>query len=891
MYNSSAFLPDLLRSLENQTIAKEKFEIIFVDDGSLDDSVQVLEAWKRDREQSIFIFSKENGGQASARNLGLANSVGEWVTFIDADDFVARDYLELVSQAAFPGDHIIISTALVFYYEESRRTSRWHARRENWARRPGLYNLHLFPYLFPSGPANFYRRNFLEINGLTQSEELRPIFEDNHFAARVLMKMNQPIVFFHSRASYFYRKRAAKDSTVDISSKDPRSLLDVYQFGYLDLVKTFRDQNSGPVPLWLCSLLQYELSWVLESRLSLRTSQALNDTQLKLHLKLLKLLMSELPVTGPETIVRKNLDLNTQLILQSGLRLDRWHMREWCILEPTNSSRVWRIRAYSNSAKLDISVITNGKSCDVLESRVLTDEYRGLPLLFIHTITFQRASGDLEVLVEGESIPVKVGPMPNSVSEVERLPFYSASEKFARLRFLSTETNGRNLFPILVLFAPFLRAVRFLKIQGKIRKIAEYYTPPVLFKRLEPLMSEIPKIMDRAANSRSQRLLNLPYIKKWAWRKYSGCWLISDRLDQGNDNGEHFFKFLYKNHPEVKPFFVVSRESLTYKELKSAGFPVLALGSYRHKWATLFSEVWASSHADEENRAKSLLAFASLPKDRVLNGPIEVFLQHGVIQHDLTKWLNPKKFDLIVTTTRKEYQEITRSPGPWDYGANEAILTGLPRHDRLTNLSLATPDKRQIIFAPTWRHYLKFGRTLARDEKERLKDQFLQDLKDISLELQHHFGENYEIRFLRHPEITYLGDDLQLPISDISWANSDVQKEFASTKLLITDYSSVAFDLAQIGSDIIYYQPDRNLVFGGFHTTRPGYFDYERDGFGPVATSIEEFCSHLNAWKENPDSYSKYRQRAKNTFEFNDARNSQRVYKAILTKLAQMKGE
>ena len=56
---------------------------------------------------------------------------------------------------------------------------------------------------------------------------------------------------------------------------------------------------------------------------------------------------------------------------------------------------------------------------------------------------------------------------------------------------------------------------------------------------------------------------------------------------------------------------------------------------------------------------------------------------------------------------------------------------------------------------------------------------------------------------------------------------------------MVTDYSSMAFNAAYLGRPVVYFQFDAESFFSGANASRPGYFDYARDGFGPVATTVE----------------------------------------------------
>lgn len=91
VYNTAAYLRDCLDALINQTY--RELEIILVDDGSSDDSLKICLEYAR-MDKRIIVLDKENGGQASARNMGLDIARGEIISFIDSDDTVSHDLFE-----------------------------------------------------------------------------------------------------------------------------------------------------------------------------------------------------------------------------------------------------------------------------------------------------------------------------------------------------------------------------------------------------------------------------------------------------------------------------------------------------------------------------------------------------------------------------------------------------------------------------------------------------------------------------------------------------------------------------------------------------------------------------------------------------------------------------
>ena len=108
-----------------------------------------------------------------------------------------------------------------------------------------------------------------------------------------------------------------------------------------------------------------------------------------------------------------------------------------------------------------------------------------------------------------------------------------------------------------------------------------------------------------------------------------------------------------------------------------------------------------------------------------------------------------------------------------------------------------------------------------------------------------------DVVFLPHPNLASALDHAWLETSDVtigSYQSPDVQSFFSRASLLITDISSISFNLAYLGVPTVYFQDEASEKS---HTSYPGYFDYERDGFGPVTTSAEELLSVFDSIRSN----------------------------------------
>jgi len=97
IYNVKDYLVETIISLQRQTFTD--FECLLIDDGSTDGSAEVCDE-VTEKDLRFKVFHKENGGQNTARNLGLKNASGDYITFVDGDDRLPDYALELMYNAA-----------------------------------------------------------------------------------------------------------------------------------------------------------------------------------------------------------------------------------------------------------------------------------------------------------------------------------------------------------------------------------------------------------------------------------------------------------------------------------------------------------------------------------------------------------------------------------------------------------------------------------------------------------------------------------------------------------------------------------------------------------------------------------------------------------------------
>lgn len=184
VFNMERYIEKCLKSVTSQSsITLSEFEIIVVNDGSTDSSQYIIDGfnWK---EVNHLILQKKNGGLSSARNYGFSYAKGEYVWFVDSDDWVDEDCLKRIFPMLSGADVVHFP---MYYRETSTRSyiEKCISRGETGA--DIIRGDYQYPVQF-----TIYKTNFLRDNHLSFQEGI--VMEDLHFTPRALYKANKVVV-------------------------------------------------------------------------------------------------------------------------------------------------------------------------------------------------------------------------------------------------------------------------------------------------------------------------------------------------------------------------------------------------------------------------------------------------------------------------------------------------------------------------------------------------------------------------------------------------------------------------------------------------------------------------------------------------------------------------
>ena len=359
--------------------------------------------------------------------------------------------------------------------------------------------------------------------------------------------------------------------------------------------------------------------------------------------------------------------------------------------------------------------------------------------------------------------------------------------------------------------------------------------------------------------------LLFPFARLFLWNKK--IWIVSEHGYEARDNGYSFFKYMRNNHREVNCYYAIDFKSGDYPKIKELG-NAIKFGSFKHY------AYWCAARYIISSKTQGFCPsyYLTLLRKKMHLWGKYVFLQHGITKDD-QKFLykKPSKIDLFICGAKPEYEDIKAHYG---YDDNEVAYTGFARFDDYYGLK----TKKQILVMPTWRRYAENQR-FEETEYYKTWSSFINS-EEINNLLS---NAGYVMYFYLHPQFKQYYELFKTNQSNIvvlPFDGSDLQVLIRESEMFITDFSSLAFDFGYMSRPVIYYQYDEEEYFKGHYIK--GYFDYRRDGFGPVCNKFNEVLNCLEKTfhaKMNFDIL--YQQNKKIFFPVCDNKNSKRIFEAI----------
>jgi glycosyltransferase involved in cell wall biosynthesis len=242
VYNSEKYLKECIESLLAQTLTNCEF--IFVNDGSQDNSQAIIESCQI-ADSRIILINQENQGVSAARNKGLSLAKGEYVGFVDADDFLEWDFYQTLYDKAILENLDIICSNFIKEQDGVVITSKAPFQ-ENTIFDSSYIKNEILPFLIKDSSLNtcctkLYKRNLLVKNSITFPVGVA-LGEDGLFTFQCFFYARR--VLFLNYFGYHYREVAGSATRNAVAKDYFKSALEVYHFDYSQLVPLTLDKVS-----------------------------------------------------------------------------------------------------------------------------------------------------------------------------------------------------------------------------------------------------------------------------------------------------------------------------------------------------------------------------------------------------------------------------------------------------------------------------------------------------------------------------------------------------------------------------------------------------------------------------------------------------------------------
>ncbi|MED4206267.1 glycosyltransferase [Neobacillus mesonae] len=854
VYNVEEYLHAAVQSILNQSIDMNDIQLILINDGSTDSTEEICLEYQKKHPNNILYIRTENGGVAKARNLGLDHAKGEIINFLDSDDKLGLSTIENVYKFMQKNPQIDISAVRIALFGASKGGHPLNYKFDHKISRVSDLTVEYWNVQL-SASTSFIRRS--AIGDLRFDNQLK-YGEDAAFIHSICVKNPKIGLISYTDGCYWYRKRVDKSSAMQNTTTSKEWYLDTVNYFHS---KVLNDSNA----LFSQFTVMYDLQWRLKVNPYLQN--VLKDEEKNSYKEIIYSLL-------------KN--------IEDSIIMDR-HFRA---INPQYKGALLSIK-YGSGYNLEDSKIINNdipimNVKDLKINMAVLEIKNGILHLVFRLPSFEKGKLSIEVKYGDSVVLPDNTTFLNESYLLEReligeqileyyIPLY---KKDADLK-IEVVIDDKVCFPAKI-------------IQGKFSRLANTKIPHLLSNRyfVEFDKKSTFKILyNSKIGKRKTRQRLIKMLKKKKHRKigiyrlvYSllkkfsskNIWLVSDRIDHANDNGEAFYKWLLENPlKNVKPYFIIDKDSPDFKRLKNQGYKLVPFKSKKYNLLMLLADKLILSHVDDimlkpfgkkYEFYKDLLSFDL------------IFMQHGIIYNDISNWLNKanKNIRLFVTSGIPEFNSIINKY-PYGYSEKNVRLTGLSRYDLLVN-----SPKDYITIMPTWRP------RLVREEQRNnfLDSQYFEFYNGLIYNdslMSFLKDKGYKLKFVQHPNMRKKFNSFFESNDVVEIVNNTEYKTIISeSRMLITDLSSLFFDFAYLNKPILYTHFDFDDLISQ-STYKKGYLDFERDGFGEVVMTVEETVEEIIKIINNNFALSrKYQDNVDAFFKFRDQSNRKRIMEEIL---------
>lgn len=839
VYNVEKYLRKCLDSLVVQTINLDKIEVLLIDDGSTDSSLEICQEYAN--VYSCFnVFTKENEGVSATRNFGINRAKGKYIMYLDADDMITENTIEkVISFFDSHYDEVDVVTYPEQAYLKDGRKRAPHIRYQI-LKETGIYNAEQQHYLFQVR-LNIATKNKMADN--IKFDENLGYHEDQKYCSELLREKMR--LGFVNNCEYKYM---IHDNSITGENTNPIELFQPTTKYWEELFESFQEE----VPGYYQALYLHDLSWKLSQNCLLPYHYHGEKFEKETE-RLWKLL--------------ERVDIDEILKHPS---IDNFH--RYYFLEKKKNS-------YITPLITDDSYMLIAKNKQIfLRSRfeLIFNKSKicGTKMLIQCTLKSQffNFHEKPEVYVqenEGKKSAMQLYYSPMSYYKCKTLTnqfwgfYYECDLNRVKNFKFQVKVDGVyfDTYFYMMPTAPFGVCNSIVR-NGYciIREEDEFFIHSVEKQEREKIEQENNCTIQ--ARSKEAYLL-----RKLSERfKKERIWLYYDCKGVAYDNGYLQFIHDFEKKDKINRYYILNNDLEECKGLFSEKqlTHVVTFGSDLHKELFIRAEKIITAFIEEVNLYPFPASEKKLYMD-VMNQEI-VYLQHGILHASLPWKYTPEKVEIDKVVVSSQF-EIRNFHEKYCFRKEDILPFGMPRFE---NLNREIKSVNRILFAPSWRMYL-IGQCIdtvweLTDDKFVASKYFNEIQKFLTSEELIELLEKNDLYldFKVHPIFKPYLKHFRINSNRICIADNMVQD--AEYCIFITDFSSYVFNFAYLGKPIVYFVPDILEFEAGLNQYRELDIPFE-EAFGEFVQTVEDAVRGVERIIKNGlQPENKYRYRIENFF-------------------------
>lgn len=864
VYNAAETVEESIQSILNQKYDKNKIQLIMINDGSKDNSLEII---KKYEEKNILVIDKENSGVSDTRNIGLDKSEGKYILFLDSDDTISDDTISSI--VPFFDEHYdeidLVSYKIIPVLNGKELKQHY---RSKYLTETGIYDITKKENWYVSiTTMNYCIKNKFEKNLKFEGD----FHEDQKFSMYIVKDKMK--VGYVDTGTYWY-------------TQQPKSVTKTKFHAYYLFEPTmkyweeFFAQFPNDIPEYYQALFINDINWKYKSGILMPYQY--EGKKFEEEFGRIKKLITR---------------MSDEAILYHPA-VNFYHKFYWMSFKDKSSANREVLTSHHsialvNNKKLVYS--SDSVEVDLLKFRIVNDKIKMMVCIKSPAFLYTEEVPKVRVSLDSSNLKTQFFDVRESSHS-----YYECKEKCAQFYLSEIEIDYKKIdtfkifiilqdsvipskmnFPIGTVFSDKLRRYKYLTD----KYLIEYNQKHNAFEIKKTKFKERAEIK---INNFVHYLVKYPKkllvrIIASIYNPNKPIWLYYDCKGVKKDNGYYQFIHDLEIKDGIKRYYVSNNDKnfnkgiFNHKQKRR----VIKFKSLRHKFMFLKASKIITAFIEQDNCSPYTKNSYTYYVD-IARIPEVVYLQHGILHaHMPYKYsLDRLPLDREVISSHFENENFINN---YAFTKEHLIDCGMPRYDFLTPNVKKT---NTILYAPSWRSYLVGNaasgfeaiETVFKDSEFYKETQAFLNSKELADMLEKY---DFTLNFKLHPifkkyEYLYEFNNERIKVG------ADLPE--SEYKVFITDFSSYVFDFVYVKSSIMYFVPDYIKFKSGMNLYRELDFKFD-NGFGDFTQTSEETLKKLEAILKNGGNPSKDKlKKMEKFFIHNDKKQRDRLYKALKEK-------